>query len=56
MVEQDNDTYYRNIIKDMNEEQAIKFVSDKVKEAIIDTWQTRKRLDDFLDRLQNKNS
>ena len=49
-MKNDNDEYYRNLIKDMNEEEkAVGFVLSKVRAAINNTQRTRKRVNKALD-------
>jgi hypothetical protein len=46
-----SDTYYREIIESMNEEEAIDYVSALVKETIEDTRLTRMRVERALQRI-----
>ena len=45
------DEYYRTIIDSMDEEEAIEFVSARVKEAIEDTRRTRIKVERTLDEI-----
>jgi len=46
-----SDTYYRAIIKSMNEKEAIDYVSALVKETIEDTRRTRMKVERALHRI-----
>jgi hypothetical protein len=47
-----NNQYYMDILKDMDEEQAVDFAIAKVREAIEDTRRTNERLEKALDLME----
>jgi hypothetical protein len=53
-MEDTEETNYSNLLKDMDENQAVIFASAKVRGAVVDTQQTIKRVNMVLDLMSDR--